>query len=139
MPVPSVTGPTKAPFNPSHSLISVDPVASVELSGEKATTGRLSWPAVSAFHEVRGVHDPDCQRWTEVNCPPVAKTPPFGANAALQSPSTDGVVNALLRHDWLDRLEQVMRIAGLPPTARMQARSSRLRASADAVRAAGVS
>ena len=50
---------------------------------------------------------------------------------------TDGVVNALLRHDWLDRLERVMQVAALPPTAKMQARSARLRARADAVRAAG--
>jgi hypothetical protein len=48
---------------------------------------------------------------------------------------TDGVVNALLRHDWSHRLEQIVRVAGREPTPAMCARRQALVARAEEMRA----
>jgi hypothetical protein len=45
----------------------------------------------------------------------------------------DGVVNALLKHDWVYRLRRILDIAGLRPPAPMIVRETRLRQLADAV------
>jgi len=50
---------------------------------------------------------------------------------------TAGVVQSLLRHDWSERLERIVRVAGLQPTAAMRARAERLRATADALSSSG--
>lgn len=50
---------------------------------------------------------------------------------------TAGVFHSLLRHDWSERLERIVQVAGLEPTQAMRARAERLRQTADAMRSAG--
>lgn len=60
--------------------------------------------------------------------------------ARLERIRRAGVVNALGRHDWSDRLQRILRVAGVAPSPELEARLARLSALAErwTVRAAGV-
>ena len=48
-----------------------------------------------------------------------------------------GVVNSLRRHDWSERLERILKVAGIAATPAMRARSERLQAAVEAMGAPG--
>ena len=48
-----------------------------------------------------------------------------------------GVVNSLRRHDWSERLERILKVAGIAATPAMRARSERLQAAVEAMDAPG--
>jgi Glycosyl transferases group 1 len=83
---------------------------------------------------------PDAVVRTPFNAPDIADT----IRALDKDPSrtarirTNGVVNALLRHDWSHRLLELLKVASFPATPGMRARASELEAAAARFRAASV-
>ena len=81
---------------------------------------------------------PDAVVRTPFNAPDIADT----IHALDADPSrtarirVNGVVNALRRHDWSNRLGDLLKVAGLPPTAAFRARTAELESTAEAFRAA---
>jgi Glycosyl transferases group 1 len=110
------------------------------LTGGQVEVGYRYYEATAAGAVLVG-QSPDCESFgKEFDWPDVViQTKSDGSDVAkvvasfmedpgrAQEISRRNALNALLRHDWVYRWEQILSIAGLPPTAGMQVRKSRLR------------
>lgn len=106
---------------------------------EGAAAGAVMLGAAPRTEIFRGFFD-----WPDAVIPVPVDAPDIGdVIAALDAdPSRcarirrDGVVNSLLRHDWVHRIRTVFEAGGIAPTQGMLEREARLRALAEQVRAA---